>query len=98
METLKAEVAQQDDSRFIQITKDDAEIKIPLTEDNPNAVKSAFNELITLAKQDDLEIEMDEVGPDLYSQVAREYIAQLNREIQEVRREMQDIGLSDDVN
>lgn len=90
METLKAEVAQQDDRRFIQITKDDAEIKIPLTEDNPNAVKSAFNELISLAKQDDLEIEMDEVGPDLFSQVASEYIAQLNREIQEVRREMQD--------
>lgn len=90
METLKAEVAQQDDSRFILITKDDAEIKIPLTEDNPNAVKSAFNELISFAKQDDLEIEMDEVGPDLFSQVASEYIAQLNREIQEVRREMQD--------
>lgn len=98
METLKAEVAQEDDSRFIRITKDEAEIKIPLTEDNPNAIKSAFNELISLAKQDDLEIEMDEVGPDLFSQVASEYIAQLNREIQEVRREMQDIGLIGDEN
>lgn len=98
METLKAEVAQEDDSRFIRITKDEAEIRIPLTEDNPNAIKSAFNELISLAKQDELEIEMDEVGPDLFSQVASEYIAQLNREIQEVRREMQDIGLNDDEN
>ena len=98
METLKAEVAQEDDSRFIRITKDEAEIRIPLTEDNPNAIKSAFNKLISLAKQDELEIEMDEVGPDLFSQVASEYIAQLNREIQEVRREMQDIGLNDDEN
>ena len=97
METLKAEVANEGESRFIRITNDETEIKIPLTEDNPNAIKSAFNELITLAKEDDLEIEMEEVGPDLFSQVASEYIMQLNREIQEVRREMEDIGLIDTV-
>ncbi len=96
METLKAKVEQEDERRFIRITNDEAEIKIPLTENNSNAIKSAFNGLITWAKEDDLKIEMDEVDPDLFSQVASEYITQLNREIQEVRTEMGNCGLIDD--
>ena len=96
METLKAEVSQEDESRFIRLTNDKAEIKIPLTEDNPNAIKRVFSELIKLVKEDDLQIEMVEVGSDLFSQVANEYITQLNREIEEVRREMIDIGLIED--
>lgn len=97
MEILRAEVVQDDEIRFIRITNTETEIQIPLTEDNPNAIKSAFNELITVAKKDDLEIMMaEEVGPDLFSQVASEYIAQLNQEVQEVRNEMRDMGLIDD--
>ena len=36
---------------------------------------------------------MTEVGEDLFSQVANEYITQLNREIQEVHGEMEEHGL-----
>ena len=34
-----------------------------------------------------------EVGDDLFSQVAKEYVTQLNREIQEVHGEMKQYGL-----
>ena len=37
--------------------------------------------------------ELDKVGDDLFSQVANEYITQLNREIQEVHGEMKQYGL-----
>jgi intergrase/recombinase len=56
-------------------------------------VKSAFNKLIERIKEGEFEIELEEVGEDLFSQVANEYIMQLNREIGEVRDEMIQYGL-----
>ena len=95
METLKAKVIQEDENHFIRITNADKMIKIPLTDDNPHGIKKAFNELIMWAKADEIEIEMEEVAPDLFSQVASEYVTQLSREIQEVRREMEKVDLVD---
>ena len=37
-----------------------------------------------------------ELAEDLFSQVANEYVTQLNREIQEVRKEMEGYGLVND--
>ncbi len=42
------------------------------------------------------EITLEDIGQDLFSQVANEYVVQLNREIQEVRGEMKDYGLAED--
>lgn len=96
METVKAEIIEIDENHFISIENAGKEIKIPLSEDKPNDVKSAFNDLIEWVKESELKIEMDEVGPDLFSQVANEYISQLNREIHEVRDEMHELGLIDE--
>lgn len=93
METIKATVVELDEKHFIEIKTDGETIKIPISEDKPNEVKSAFNKLIVHLKEGEFEIEMEEVGEDLFSQVANEYITQLNREIQEVRGEMIDYGL-----
>ncbi len=93
METLKATVEKIDEKHFIQIETGDAPIKIPMSEDNANEVKTAFNRLIARLKQGDFKIDIEEVGQDLFSQVANEYITQLNREIQEVRGEMTSYGL-----
>ena len=89
METLKAKVIQEDENHYISITNADKTINIPITDDKPYMIKKAFNELIMWAKADEIEIEMEEIGPDLFSQVASEYVMQLSREIQEVRREME---------
>lgn len=96
METIKASVVERDDKHFIEIEAEEETIKIPLSEDKPNEVKHAFNQLISLIKGGEFEIELDDVGEDLFSQVANEYITQLNREIQEVRGEMIDYDLIDE--
>lgn len=95
MEKIKAKVVEIEDKHFIVIGSDEEEIKVPISEDKPNAVKSAFNKLIKRIKVGAFMIEIEEVGTDLFSQVANEYISQLNREIIEVRREMEQYGLVD---
>ena len=93
METVKATVIELEEKHFIKIETGDEEIKIPISEDKPNGVKSAFNKLIARIKKGEFEIKLEDIGQDLFSQVANEYVTQLNREIQEVRGEMLDYGL-----
>ena len=93
MEKINADVVEIEEKHFIRIKNDGEEIKIPLSDDKPNNVKSAFNQLIRWVKESEFEIEVEGVGTDLISQVAKEYITQLNREIQGVRQEMKDLGL-----
>ena len=96
MEKIKATVESIDDKHFIKIEAGNEEIRIPMSGDKPNEVKSAFNKLITRVKDGEFQIELEEVGEDLFSQVANEYITQLNREIQEVFGEMDQYGLVQD--
>ena len=93
METIKCNVVQIDEKVFIKISLEGNEIKVPLSEDRPNEVKSSFNKLIEHLRDGLFQIELEEIGDDLFSQVAAEYIAQLNRELQEVYGEMQNYGL-----
>lgn len=93
MVTIKATVVQVDEKNFIKIEDEEHAITIPMSEDQPNEVKSAFNRLIARIKGGEFQIELAEVGEDLFSQVAKEYIMQLNREIQEVQGEMKQNGL-----
>lgn len=93
METLRATVEILDDKYFIKIKSGNEEISIPMSEDSPNEVKSAFNKIITRIKVGEFQIKLGEVGEDLFSLVANEYLTQLNREIQEVHGEMKQSGL-----
>jgi hypothetical protein len=93
METVNASVVEEDGKHFIKIAAGGGAIRIPISEDKPNEVKSAFNKLIERIKEGEFEIELEEVGEDLFSQVANEYITQLNREIAEVRDEIIVLGL-----
>ena len=93
METIRAIVKSVDEQVFIEIEVGNENVKILMSEDKPNDVKSAFNKLITRLKTGKFQIELKDVEEDLFSQVAKEYIAQLNREILEVHGEMEDYGL-----
>ena len=93
METLRATVELLDNKYFIKIKAGAEEISIPMSEDKPNEVKSAFNRIIIRIKAGEFQIKLDEVRDDLFSQVANEYLAQLNREIQEIHGEMKQYGL-----
>ena len=93
MEVVKATVLCSEEKRFIKIEGHEEEVVIPISEDKPKEVKRAFNKLIAWTKNGEFKIELEEVGEDLFSQVAKEYITQLNREIQEVYGEMKHYGL-----
>lgn len=93
METINATVVNIDDKCFIKIKIEDKEINIPLSDDKPNEVKSAFNKIIARIKVGEFQITLDKVGDDLFTLVANEYLTQLNREIQEVHGEMKHYGL-----
>ena len=96
METFKASVVADDDKYFIEIAAEGEAIRIPISEDKPNEVKSAFNKIVERIKKGEFEIALEDIGEDLFSQVAKEYIIQLNREIAEVRDEMIQYGLIED--
>ena len=93
METRKAKIIAVDDKHWLAIDAGDGEIRIPLSEDKPNEVKSAFNKLLTRLKSGVFKVELEGAGDDLFSQVAKEYLVQLNKEIPTVRAEMVKRGL-----
>ncbi|MDP2852518.1 MAG: hypothetical protein Q8O23_03830 [Gallionella sp.] len=93
MVTLDATVECVEEKYFLKINVEQDAVTIPLSDDNPNAVKSAFNKLIQRIRIGEFNIKLDIVGEDLFSMVANEYLAQLNREIQEVRSQMKEYEL-----
>lgn len=93
MVTLEATVEHVEEKYFLKINLEKDPVTIPLSDDNPNAIKSAFNRLIQRISIGEFIIQLDKVGEDLFSMVANEYLVQLNREIQEVRSQMQEYGL-----
>ncbi len=93
MVTLDATVECVEEKYFLKINVEQDAVTIPLSDDNPNAVKSAFNKLIQRIRIGEFNIKLDIVGEDLFSMVANEYLAQLKREIQEVRSQMKEYEL-----
>lgn len=93
MVTLDATVECVEEKYFLKISVEQGPVTIPLSDDNPNEVKSAFNKLIQRIRIGEFTIKLEKVGEDLFSMVANEYLTQLNREIQEVRRQMKEYDL-----
>jgi len=93
MEKLKVEVIEENFRHYICIDSEGEGLRIPLSEDNPNAIKLVFNKLITRLKGGKYELTMGDAGQDLFSQVAKEYVVQLNRELKEVYKDLEHYGL-----
>ncbi len=93
MVTVEATVKCIDDKYFLMIHVDADAVSIPLSDDNPNAVKSSFNRLLQRLQLGAFTIKLNGAGDDLFSMVANEYLTQLNREIQEVYSQMKEYGL-----
>ncbi len=94
METVKAMVVEIDEKHFIRIELEEGAVLIPMSEEKADDVKSAFNKLIVRIKQGAFQVKLEGLGEDLFSQVASEYIKQLNREVKEVYAEMKQHGLT----
>src|SRR5690349_8877102 len=93
MEILKAEVENVDDKYSLRIKIESGDVVIPLSEDNANAVKGAFNKLIHRIRQGEFKIELEKEDATLFSMVAKEYLSQLNKEIKEVHSQIKQYGL-----
>ncbi len=96
-ETIEAELVSTGEEYFIKINAK-PEISIPISEDNANAVKSAFNALIRRLKSGLFEVNLKEAEKDLFYHVATEYLSQLNGELAEVYEEMEQYGFVDSTN
>lgn len=93
METIEASVENHDEKHFIKIQDNEDAITIPISEDDPNVVKAVFNKLIERLRKGLFKIELNKDGSDLFSQIAKEYIKQLNAELAEVYGELEQEGL-----
>jgi len=84
-----------DKDLFIEIG-DKKKIHIPITYDDPKEVKTSFNQLLVRLKEGEFAIELENETDDLFCQVAKEYLNQLNSELSEVYEEMEQLGLVDE--
>ena len=91
METIEAEVVVREEKHYIQINATPS-IAIPISDDNANTVKSAFNLLIQRLTKGPFEIALKDADKDLFYHVASEYLQQLNNELRDVYEEMTQYG------
>lgn len=90
MKTHEANIAEMDSEHYLSLKIKDIVLKVPLTKNEPNEIKKVFNELILHLKKGQLSFTMKEVEDgDLIYQVAKEYITQLNIELEEVYQELE---------
>jgi hypothetical protein len=90
METFKAEVVERDKEQCLMLVIKGQELIIPLTKDEPNEIKMVFNSLILQLKKSPFQISIeDREDGDIFHNIAREYINQLNTELDAIRKELE---------
>lgn len=93
METYKASVVKEDEHYYLQLSLKKKVLQIPLTKDNPNDIKKVFNELIVELKKEKFKFNYEGENKDLFSDVSKEYLTQLNKELLEVYDELESFNL-----
>lgn len=93
MEMHNALVESSGEKKILRLVFSDTSFEIPLTEDEPKKIKSVFNELIKRLKTGPFNFNFSEDGNDLFVQISKEYISQLNRELTAVHEEMKHFNL-----
>ena len=98
MATHNATIERKDNnSAVLRLALGSDELIIVLTEDNPNEVKSVFNNLLSNLKSGEIEFTLIDTTEDLYFHICKEYITQLNAEIKSTYNELKDNGLLNEV-
>jgi ethanolamine utilization microcompartment shell protein EutL len=93
MATYNAIIERKDNSAVLKLALGSEELIIVLTEDNPNEVKSVFNNLLSNLKNGVIEFILEDTTEDLYFHICKEYITQLNAELKSTFAELNDNGL-----
>lgn len=93
MEMYDAKMTNDGENHFLELNIISTTLKISMTEDLPNEIKAAFNQLILRLKIEHFNFNVGDVGTDLFSQIAKEYIDQLNKELTTIHNELAHHGL-----
>ena len=85
----KANIVDIDGERYLVLKTSEEDLSIPITEDRPKDIQDVFNKLIVLLKKGLFQFELEESAEqDIIYHVGKEYISQLNSELQNVFDEM----------
>ena len=96
METHEAYIKEIDSEHYLCLKVEDIVLEVPLTKDEPKEIKKVFNALILHLKKGPLSFTMNEVEDgDLNYYVAKEYVQQLNAELNVVYKELDAYELLD---
>lgn len=93
METHKARIERKDDNAILKLALNSMELDIVLTEDKPNDVKSVFNKLLEQLKNGVFQFSLEDGKEDLYHHICKEYLTQLNAELNSIYQELKEYGL-----
>ena len=94
MDMYSAEVIEIDDDRFLSLKVDKDELRIPITKDEPVEIKKVFNALILKLKKGPFNFSIkEEENGDIIYHVTKEYIEQLNSELGDIYKELEESGL-----
>ncbi|HKC69867.1 MAG TPA: hypothetical protein VKG26_16645 [Bacteroidia bacterium] len=93
METNKATIKRGENNASLILHVNSQEFEIILTDDNPNNVKSVFNNLLKELKKGLFGFNLDDETMDLYHDICVEYLKQLNTELKSVHTELIDYDL-----
>nr|WP_067062001.1 hypothetical protein [Mucilaginibacter sp. L294] len=93
MEIKKATISRGEAETSLLLEIVDSPLKIVLTDDNPNNVKTVFNILLKELKNGIFEFVLEDDVQDLYYHLCTEYIVQLNLEMKAVYQELLDFSL-----
>lgn len=97
METKIATIIREKDKTSLVLNGISQAHEIILTEDNPNNVKHVFNNLIKDLKKGAFQFSLEDTGSDLFHNICKEYIIQLNSELESIYNEMDEFGLLEPV-
>lgn len=93
MVTNKATINRNDSKDSLILNVNNQALEIILTEDNPNNVKAVFNSLLKELKKGFFIFELDDSSEDLYYNICKEYVTQLNTDLKSVYDELSDYEL-----
>jgi hypothetical protein len=93
METFNAEIKRENQKTTLVLKGKNENYELILTEDNPNSIKVVFNKLLQELKKGTFSFVLIDDKEDLYHQISKEYLNQLNSELLSVYEELKDYKL-----
>lgn len=93
METKRAIIKRDTSNTYLVLEVNSQSLEIILTDDNPNNVKSVFNNLLKELKKGLFEFKIEDEKQDLYNHISTEYLKQLNAELKSIYDELADFEL-----